>query len=275
MMMAYASGFQGNSVDKANEALRYVRLLVEQGARFFVDNPIAAKHLERISSADLRYIAHEYLAPHNEACYFSQVSGRMRDAGLTFAGSLFPGQNYLAASVPEQFHQLMRTAPNRAVLETHRDFITNNSFRLDLYAAQSIQPPLAVISKPAIERFPFRVRQGAGPLPLNGEAFNVRYDFAASATRVRRIHDLLRRAPSSPKAMANALGDATEDSVLDLVQVMVLADHLLPCAPPAKRVDCGRLQSELLREARSLGQQHVLQLFADEGGAEYVPLAGT
>lgn len=170
MMQAYAAEAPGDSLDKARAAFGYVRLLAEQGAAYFRTLPAAAEHLKEIAQRDIRYVAHEYLTPHGDPFYFSQVEAKMRAAGLVFAGSMAPAHNYPELMVPAQFRALLAAAPSRALLETHRDFIVNTSSRADLYALQLAAQAPAALSLARLDGLAFCLAGLPDELPAGGEA---------------------------------------------------------------------------------------------------------
>ena len=78
MMQVYAEGLPGDSLDKARAAFAYVNALASKGAAYFKNAPAAVRQLEQIARQDIRYVAHEYLTPHGDPFYFSEVESAMR-----------------------------------------------------------------------------------------------------------------------------------------------------------------------------------------------------
>ena len=126
----------GNSLDKARAAFAYVQSLARNRAGYFATLPAAAEHVEKLAAHDIRYIAHEYLTPHGDPFWFDDVASAMATAGLAFAGSLTPADNYRDLMVPPEFRDLAAAQPARAPLEALRDTVANTRFRRDLYVAQ-------------------------------------------------------------------------------------------------------------------------------------------
>jgi SAM-dependent methyltransferase len=220
MMQAYAAAAPGNSLDKARAAFGYVNFLAEQGAEYFRRLPAAAEHLKDMARRDIRYIAHEYLTPHGDPFYFAQVEARMRAAGLSFAGSMSPADNYPELMAPAQFHAMLESAPSRAVLEMHRDFIANTSFRADLYAAQPAARPPAELPAERLEGIAFCLAGVPEELPLQRGEGALRFDLEPLREQVEAAHRLLLRGP----AHAHAIGSTP------LIQQLVVAGHLAPRA---------------------------------------------
>ena len=126
----------GNSLDKARAAYAYVEFLARNRAGYFATLPAAAEHLKKLATHDIRYIAHEYLTPHGDPFWFDEVASAMAEAGLAFAGSLTPADNYPELMVPAAFRDLARRGHARGRARGDRDTVANTSFRQDLYVAQ-------------------------------------------------------------------------------------------------------------------------------------------
>jgi SAM-dependent methyltransferase len=272
MMHAYADGLSGKSIDKARRAYAYVRFLADNNAGYFVTNPASVEQLNTVASADVRYFIHDYMTPHGDPFYFSEVEQSMREVGLAFAGSLVPAQNYPELSVAKQFQQLMNTAPTRAVLETHRDFVANTRFRVDLYAAQ---PGIAAglsAGRPKLDGVQFRLMAPAASLVLAGEVDGVRFEFTPFAQSVRAVHALLEKGPADGDAIERAAG-MPGPSASRLIQELVLARHIWPCAQAGAASNCDRLQEALLEMARREGAKQAIRLSPSTGSAEYVAVS--
>jgi hypothetical protein len=223
MMQAYAASFPGDSLDKARGAFRYVSFLAEQGAAYFRRLPAAAEHLKDMARRDIRYIAHEYLTPNGDSFYFSQVEARMRAAGLAFAGNMAPADNYVPLMVPPEFQALLGEAPSRALREAHRDFIANTSFRADLYAAQPEAQPPAELPLDRLDGLAFCLAGVPEELVLKRDNGGLRFNLEPAHQAVQAAHRLLLDGPAN----ACALGSTA------LIQQMVVAGHIAPCAAHA------------------------------------------
>lgn len=271
MMHAYANNLVGSSIEKAHQAYGYVRFLADNKAGYFVTNPAAVQHLESVAAADQRYVVHEYMTPHSDPFYFSDVADSMRRIGLAFAGSMAPIQNYPAQSVPAQFRSLMSTARNRMVLETHRDFISNMRFRYDLYAAQpEISTPEPTIA-PQLDQLFFRLKGSPEQLPLRGEHEGATFDFGQYAGAVRAVHELLTMGAADAATIVRAAGISLESSSRFL-QDLVLARHIWPCSPNVNTNVWPRVQDVLIDLALRERQGHAVFVCPKTGAAEYVDL---
>ena len=231
MMRAWADGAPGDSLDKARAAFAHVEFLAQNGAGYFATLPAAAAHLERIREQDIRYVAHEYLTPHGDPFYFAEVAAPMRAIGLAFAGSMTPADNYPDLMVPEPFRRLLAAAPDRAALETQRDFVLNTSFRQDLYAAQ---PQAGLPDDLPLERLghtAFCLTGLPDRLPLKQTHGALDFDLADQAAPVRAIHAFLATGPALAADIHRAAGTGAEGETSFLIQQLVVAGHLAPCTP--------------------------------------------
>jgi len=136
ILRQYAALRQGDSVQRARDAVNYLAYMRDQKAKYFVDNPNAAAYVDTIRGQDPRYLAHEYLNEHWTSFYFADVAGQFAEAGLGFVGSLPVHTNFWDLCVAPGFHDLFRTTTNRLVTEAHKDFCANTMFRWDVYGKQ-------------------------------------------------------------------------------------------------------------------------------------------
>jgi trans-aconitate methyltransferase len=254
MMRTYAEHVSGSSLEKARAAYAYVQCLHTQGAGYFAALPAAAQHLQEIAAHDIRYVAHEYLTPHGDPFYFSEVESGMRASGLAFAGSMTPEDNYAELMAGPQFKQLPASAPSRTALETHRDFFANTRFRRDLYAAQPQVP--RVRSVPAcFDGLAFCLadvpeRLGRRPVPAILQAELSRETQAAGALYAR-----LERGPATAGELHAAAGKPSVEQTWLLLQRLVVARHLAPC-PPLRPV-AGWLQANTALVEAGIREEHI------------------
>jgi SAM-dependent methyltransferase len=136
ILRQYAALRQGDSAQRARDAVNYLAYMRDQKAKYFVDNPNAATYVDTIRGQDPRYLAHEYLNEHWTSFYFADVASQFAAAGLGFVGSLPVHTNFWDLCVAPVFHDLFRTTTNRLVTEAHKDFCANTMFRWDLYGKQ-------------------------------------------------------------------------------------------------------------------------------------------
>jgi SAM-dependent methyltransferase len=264
MMQTYAASLPGDSIERARQALSYVRHLAENQAAFFTMNPAAAEHLASIGKADIRYVAHEYMTPHGDPFYFPQVCTAMGGAGLSFAGNMGPEENYAELAVRPALLPLINTAPSRVVLETHRDFIANTRFRRDLYAAAPEMARAPTLTLAALEGLAFSLANLPEHLPLKGSAGAIQYDLTPTAAAVRTVHELLEKGPATAAEIHAALAPRPEGETVPFLQRLVLVRHLQPCAPPGP-AGWSPLSSALL-EAAIREKKHQVSLPGSRSG---------
>ncbi|MFM8579171.1 MAG: methyltransferase regulatory domain-containing protein, partial [Planctomycetaceae bacterium] len=134
ILRQYAALRAGDSGQKVRDALQYLVYMRDKKAQYFEDNPRAAAYVDGILKQDVRYLAHEYLNEHWTTFYFSEVAGAMRQADLSFVGSLPVFTNFWDLCVRPEFQELFRTTTDRLVTEAHKDFCANTAFRWDIYS---------------------------------------------------------------------------------------------------------------------------------------------
>ncbi|HYJ19714.1 MAG TPA: class I SAM-dependent methyltransferase [Burkholderiales bacterium] len=231
MMHAYAEALPGDSLEKARAAFAYVHVLARTGAGYFKANPAAIRHLEQIAKQDIRYVAHEYLTQHGDPFYFSDVQDAMASAGLHYAGSMTPANNYPELMVPAAFRTHLPAQPSRSALEMHFDFIANTSFRPDLYTNQPALARPDELSLERLEPFAFCLANLAELLPLRAENAALKFDLSDQEGAVRSIHALLANGPARAAEIHRAGGKDSEAQTAFLIQQLVVAGHLAPCSP--------------------------------------------
>ena len=248
MMQTYAASLPGDSIERARQALGYVRHLADNQAAFFTMNPAAAEHLKSIGKSDIRYVAHEYMTPHGDPFYFPQVCTAMAGAGLAFAGNMGPEENYAELAVRKELLPLINTAPTRVVLETHRDFIANTRFRRDLYAAAPEVARAPTLALAGLEGVSFCLANLPENLALKGNAGSMQFDLSETDTAVRTVHRLLEKGPATARQIHAALAPRPENETVPFLQRLVLVRHLQPCQP-ASAAGWSALSSALLDNA--------------------------
>jgi SAM-dependent methyltransferase len=231
MMQLHAEGVPGDSLEKARSAYAYVDALAKSGAGYFRTVGEAARHLGKVAEKDIRYVAHEYLTPHGDPFYFADVEAAMAASGMHYAGSMTPANNYAELMIPEAFRARMPAVKSRAALEMHRDFIANTSFRADLFT------PMPAVEFPrdlpmnALGSVAFCLTNLPERLPLQGERAGVKYDLSKKAATVRALHARLGQGPAPAEELQRVANLPEASEATFLLQELVVAGHLTPCAP--------------------------------------------
>ena len=255
MMQSHVESMAGNSLDKARAAFAYVDALARNRAGYFAALPAAAEHLKKIAGQDIRYVAHEYLTPHNEAFWFEDVERATGRIGLAFAGSMTPADNYPELMMPPAFRSLVDSTPTRRALEMLRDVVLNSTFRQDLYAAQpSVHEPSVDLA--ALDSVAYCLTDLPESLSLRRAEGWLQFDLSDRAATVAAIHERLARGPATARELHTVTGNTVEDASALLVQQLVVSGHLAPC--PKARVAAGwsKLDSALVEAGiRDMRQQ--------------------
>lgn len=133
ILLAYTSGMDLPSDERARRGLQYLVYLRDHGAAYFANNTAAHRKLDELLRYDVRYVAHEFFPRHWTPFYFEDVASDMDRCGLAFVGSIPGWMNIRDLAIPQKFRGLLDTAPSRLVFETHKSFVLNEMFRRDLY----------------------------------------------------------------------------------------------------------------------------------------------
>lgn len=107
--------------------------LVDSGAEFFKGKPDLQYRVDSLMRDKAHYLAHEYMSSGWRPLYHADVVRDMAGAKLDYIGS-----GELSRSFPELFLtpdqlELLQTVPDAALRETIKDYLTNTSFREDVF----------------------------------------------------------------------------------------------------------------------------------------------
>jgi SAM-dependent methyltransferase len=226
LLLDTASGAAGNSLDRARHGLAAARLLAEAGAEYFITNPAARTMLETASRAGLAYVAHEYFHAHWSPMYFADVAREMAAAGLYFIGALPPYLNYKDLAVPPAVAKVLAGVDNRIVLESMRDFATNEFFRRDVYVKGQV-PCSPATTHAYFEETPFgapggikrEVRLPHYTLQFAGPIFDALVPLLVASSST--VAELARRPELAPYGAAK---------IRDALLRLSLGDQILPMA---------------------------------------------
>lgn len=269
ILRQYAALRQGDSASRARDAAAYLAFVRDQGAKYFQDNPGAAKYVETIRALDPRYLAHEYLNEHWTSFYFSEVAAHFTSAGLVFAGSLPVHANFWDLCVAPGFQDLFRTTSDRLVTEAHKDFCANTMFRWDLFAKEPRALPDAAariretddlvyhLARPGIA-LPYSVNLGVVNSTVQGQPYAALVEMLAG--RGMRLSEIVadpRVAPSTPDDVTRAVDAGVAMRMFD-----VAAGPLVEADPRPRRIRVP------LRFNRAMLEEEVF-------GGQAVPLAST
>ena len=133
IMLSYADNRGLNSIQMAQEGMKYLKFLTEKNALFFHDNPAARSTVEMMVQHDIRYLPHEYFNAHWDCFYCEDVIKEFSQVGCQFMGCAPLMMNIRDLTIPLPFHEVFKTAPDRIVYETHKSYVLNEGFRRDLF----------------------------------------------------------------------------------------------------------------------------------------------
>ncbi|MDB5500287.1 MAG: hypothetical protein JWR89_189 [Tardiphaga sp.] len=144
----------GGSQAQMAMALDWLQRLRRANAPLFARNPAAAQHLDDMLALDPAYLAHEYLAGAARPLNFAETASLLDGAGLRFAASANPIENFDALGVPAAALPLLAQTNDPVLRETLRDFAANRFFRRDLFS-RDIQLLTPDQQREALEKFRF------------------------------------------------------------------------------------------------------------------------
>jgi SAM-dependent methyltransferase len=263
MMRGYTAGTPGiGSMERARKGLQYLRYMAERNAGYFAHQPGAQALLLQLEGLDLRYIAHEYFNEHWTPMYFGQVAGEMKAAGLAYVGSLPIETNYLEATVPEVFRELIQSTPSRTIAETHKDFVRDTRFRIDLYARANAP----VASSEAFADFAFSLSRPAGETATEGRVLDM--EFSLQGPLFLLLIEALAAGPRTVRELAAdpRLGDFDAAAILAGLHHMVLVHAALPALKSAPTYPGGEANLTLSRFNRALLEHKLATEESDQVG---------
>jgi SAM-dependent methyltransferase len=270
MLLQYASLRSGDSVSRMKEALQYIAFLRDNKSKYFVDNPGASSFVDELLNSNPKYLVHEYFNKHWEASFFADVAGFFSPAGLEFVAGLPTHKNFLDLSAPPDFVNLFKTATNRMVVETHKDFIANTIFRWDIYVkSPQVMPLLAdrlreaddfyfSLARPVVS-LPFSAQLGVIQSTIEGPLYQALLDVVGK--KGLRISELL-VAPELSGASAQEIVNSLDTGVA--LGVLMVTPY--PLAPSELHLD---------RPFQILGAFNAALLQGEAASGESLTLAST
>jgi hypothetical protein len=228
MMVTYANHKGGDTMERLRHGLAYVRFMAENRAGFFEHHPDLLPILDELMQSDPRHLAHEYLAPHWRPEYFAEVSRRMSEAGLHYAGAYPLALNYLDLSIPGRFRQFFETAPNREVFETHRDFVQDTRFHIDCYVRGRPQRSAEPWTRGLFDAFVFAPTSLAAQLRTTAKVGDL--EISLNGEMVAPLRESMAQGPVSLRDVASSPGMSGFDAgeIAKAMQCLVLAGSVAP-----------------------------------------------
>jgi SAM-dependent methyltransferase len=138
LMLDHTAGFEGTSLERAREGLRFAQSLCDAGAVYFESHPTAKSMLALMQKAGLAYVAHEYFNHHWHPMYFAEVAREMAESDLRFVGQIPLYLNFRDLAIPPRLKGLASAIgstknEDRIAFENLKDYSLNEFFRSEVY----------------------------------------------------------------------------------------------------------------------------------------------
>lgn len=125
-----------SSVESIKEGLAMLRLLADNGAGLFIDNPELEKELTSLERENPAYLAHDFLTDYWRPQHSADVHRIFAQAGVAYIGSANCYENMDTVSVPGSLQALIAQTESRAMQETLRDTARHQNQRVDIFQKQ-------------------------------------------------------------------------------------------------------------------------------------------
>lgn len=181
--------------------------------------PYLKARLDSIKQQNTAYLVQEYLHESWHPLWFSQASGELADAKLSFVGTATLPENYLPGLLSEELAGIVQEAPNPTMRQERIDLVINQAFRRDIYCRGPRTLPrsmehisrLQVYAQPALDRALREIGTTFGRLSLAEDA-------------MQAVGDALLQAPRSVAELAQ-LPPFAGKTLHEPIQVVVLLLH--------------------------------------------------
>lgn len=137
LLFEYASGVQGDSVERVSQGIDFLRKATERQSRILPQDA-----METLFSTDvvnllpedrLAYLAHEFLNARWQPLYHRDVARHMAEAKLAFVGTAAPIENIGGVGLTDAQREVVDSLPDGPFRETMKDYFNNRMFRRDIY----------------------------------------------------------------------------------------------------------------------------------------------
>ncbi len=222
----------GERIERVARALDFARRMAAAGAEYFRLNPLARLRLETIGRHAPAYLAHEYFNASWAPFYHLDVARQLAEAKLSYAGSATLADNFDQFSLGAEDAKLLAGLGERALAETARDFVRNQSFRRDVFtrgAPRASAPELDAAL--GATRFALARPRASALFTMKSLRGEAKLEEAAYAP----VLDALGRAPMTFAELARAPECARLDRarLRQAVFGMAALGNLLPALPAA------------------------------------------
>lgn len=220
LLAEHAALGTGERMAQVRASLDFASRLEKAGAKYFASSPLGRLRLAQIGAQDPRYVAHEYYNANWLPQYHSDVARAVAAAKLGFVGSTALADNFEQFTLAPEAARLLAELKDRAVQETAKDFMRNQSFRRDVFARGAPQ---------------------AAPRELAALLGRTRFALARPRSRCVLTHD-------TPAGEVTLAGEA-HAYVLDALKGAPMTFGELAGAPEAAGLDRDRLRQAVFGTA--------------------------
>jgi SAM-dependent methyltransferase len=218
----------GDPIVRTAAILNMLADFENKGAPLFTDNESVRSYFAGLRNRDLRYLAHEFLAPAFDPMYFADVCSDMEQIGLRYVGDGDVLQNLPRHSSLPSFIETLAGIPERSEREAFKDFVHNRFFRRDVYIRPTPADP-APESCP-INQVLFGLSAPAFALSREVHVLGTKLQIAGAwfeclkellAFRVLTLPEILQEA---------AFSDTSPEQLLEDLKLLTIGGVLVPCA---------------------------------------------
>ncbi len=127
------NGF-GPVTERIEAALQFCKNVHAADAKYFTDNPLLTKHLNKMATMSNNYLAHEYYTQSWRPIHFAELAEALSGAKLGFLGSTQPLDHLDDINMTSEQLALVNRESDLVSRETLRDLMLNQQFRTDIFA---------------------------------------------------------------------------------------------------------------------------------------------
>lgn len=137
LLFEYASGLQGDSVERVRQSIDFLRRATEGQSRILpkdaMETLFSTDVVNLLPEDRLTYLAHEFLNASWRPLYHRDVAQQMAEAKLTFVGTAAPIENIGGIGLSDAQREVVDALPDGPFRETLKDYFNNRMFRRDIF----------------------------------------------------------------------------------------------------------------------------------------------
>jgi SAM-dependent methyltransferase len=134
LLLALGATMPGDSIARFSAAAQLVRRIADAGAPSLAASPIAVQLGELEERLPSAYLAHEYLAPHWQPLFVTEVRAAMAAIGLSPVGSATFADNFDSFVLRRAEREALAQVGDTEARELVRDFLIHQRFRRDVFS---------------------------------------------------------------------------------------------------------------------------------------------